>query len=61
MVIAGFAGLAPMPRNRGLLSLRALKSVKKTFAAYSPASRRLVAPAAALETVSETVAQTPEL
>src|SRR5688572_25552115 len=30
---AAFAGLAPMPRNRGLLNLRAVNSVKYTFGA----------------------------
>ena len=28
VVMAGFAGLDPMPLNRGLLSFRAVKSVK---------------------------------
>jgi len=33
VVIAGLAGLEPRPRNRGLLSLRAVKSLKKVFGA----------------------------
>ncbi len=31
VVIEGFAGLAPIPRNRGLVSLRALNSEKNVF------------------------------
>src|SRR6266446_10930438 len=33
----GLVGLAPTPRNRGLLSFRALNSLKKVFGAYHPA------------------------
>src|SRR5262245_56052591 len=33
----GLAGLEPMPRNRGLLSLRAVNSLKKVFGANHPA------------------------
>jgi N-acyl-D-aspartate/D-glutamate deacylase len=33
IVTPGFVGEAPMPRNLGLLSLRALNSVKKVFGA----------------------------
>ena len=33
VVIAGFAGLEPIPRKRGLLSFRAVKSVKYVFGA----------------------------
>jgi hypothetical protein len=37
-VIAGLAGLDPMPLNLGLLNFRALKSVKYVFGAKMPAS-----------------------
>ena len=33
VVIDGFAGLAPIPRNRGLVSLRAVNSEKNVFGA----------------------------
>ena len=42
VVIDGFAGLAPMPRNRALLSFRAVNSVKWTFGAKTPASLTIV-------------------
>ena len=38
VVTPGFMGEAPMPRNRGLLSLRALNSVKIVFGAWMAAS-----------------------
>src|SRR2546423_4547923 len=41
----GFVGLAPMPRKRGLLSLRAVNSLKKVFGAYIDASLMLRIPA----------------
>src|SRR6266446_340389 len=34
----GFVGLAPIPRIRGLLSFRAVNSLKKMFGANHPAS-----------------------
>ena len=37
-MIAGFAGLEPMPRNRALLSLRAVNSVNNVFGAKIAAS-----------------------
>src|SRR5262249_22405326 len=42
--MAGFAGLDPMPRKRGSLSFRALKSVKNVFGAYTDASPIVVMP-----------------
>ena len=50
MVIAGLAGLEPMPRNRALLTLRAVNSVKTVLGAKiaasvtdnNPASRTVV-------------------
>src|SRR5690349_5214800 len=38
VVIAGFAGLAPMPRKRALLTFRAVNSVKVVFGAKMLAS-----------------------
>jgi hypothetical protein len=40
-VTPGLLGLAPTPRNRGLLSLRAVNSLKYVFGANQPASLTL--------------------
>src|SRR5712664_3123681 len=42
----GLFGLEPTPRNRGLLSLRAVNSLKKVFGANQPAWLTLLSPAA---------------
>src|SRR5262245_7924205 len=44
--MAGLLGLAPIPRKRALLSLRAVNSLKKVFGANQPASLTLRNPAA---------------
>src|SRR5688500_8447257 len=44
VVTAGLAGLDPMPRNRGLLGMRAVKPEKYGFDAYIAASPRVVMP-----------------
>src|SRR6266850_2600481 len=42
----GLLGLDPTPRNRGLLSLRAVNSLKKVLGANQPAWLTLLSPAA---------------
>src|SRR5687768_6694732 len=42
--MAGLAGLEPRPRNRGLLNLRAVKSVQYVFGARRDASPMVVSP-----------------
>src|SRR6266850_3365638 len=52
----GLAGLDPTPRNRGLLSLRAVNSLKKVLGANQPAWLTLVSASAVM--VSFTTAVT---
>ena len=47
-MIAGLAGLEPMPRKRGLLSLRAVNSVKTVLGASNAASLTMRMPALAM-------------
>ena len=47
MVIAGLAGLEPMPRKRALLTLRAVNSVNTVFGAKIAASVRVLMPESA--------------
>ena len=44
VVTAGLDGLDPMPRNRALLTLRAVNSVNMVFGAKMPASVTFSAP-----------------
>ena len=56
VVTAGLFGLAPMPRIRALLSLRAVNSVNETFGAKTMASLAVRIPA--LSSVSDETALT---
>jgi hypothetical protein len=47
VVTAGLAGLDPTPRNRALLSLRAVNSVKTVFGTVMAASDTMATPARA--------------
>ena len=54
-MIAGLAGLEPMPRNRALLTLRAVNSVNTVFGAYHAASVITRRPASAIVVAVTTV------
>ena len=58
VVIAGFAGLEPMPRNRGLLSFRAVNSVNETFGAKIAASLTMRMPARSIVSADTAVTLT---
>ncbi len=58
---AGFAGLDPIPRNRGLLSFRAVNSVKVTFGAKIAASLTMRMPARSMVSAETAVTLTGSL
>ena len=61
VVTAGLPGLEPMPRNRGLLSFRAVNSVKLTFGAKIPASLTIRMPARSMVSAETAVTLTGSL